>query len=95
LPEWRNWQTHGTQNPASFTGYEGSTPSSGTKPHKPVAGLIEVAKPRTVFSPIILAPDAARYSARNVMEGSTRAARQAGTPQAMADTAAAKAITPR
>jgi hypothetical protein len=30
LPEWRNWQTHGTQNPASFTGYEGSTPSSGT-----------------------------------------------------------------
>ena len=28
--EWRNWQTHGTQNPASFTGYEGSTPSSST-----------------------------------------------------------------
>src|ERR1700722_14367327 len=31
LLEWRNWQTHGTQNPASFTGYEGSTPSSSTK----------------------------------------------------------------
>ena len=30
LLEWRNWQTHGTQNPASFTGYEGSTPSSST-----------------------------------------------------------------
>ena len=28
--EWRNWQTHGTQNPASFTRYEGSTPSSST-----------------------------------------------------------------
>src|SRR5437016_6136053 len=28
--EWRNWQRHGTQNPASFTGYEGSTPSSST-----------------------------------------------------------------
>src|SRR5437016_12855922 len=32
--EWRNWQTHGTQNPASFTGYEGSTPSSSTKAPK-------------------------------------------------------------
>jgi hypothetical protein len=30
-PEWRNWQTHGTQNPASFTWYVGSTPTSGTK----------------------------------------------------------------
>src|SRR6516164_2092163 len=28
--EWRNWQTHGTQNPATFTGHEGSTPSSST-----------------------------------------------------------------
>jgi bacillithiol biosynthesis cysteine-adding enzyme BshC len=28
--EWRNWQTHGTQNPAAFTGHEGSTPSSST-----------------------------------------------------------------
>ena len=28
--EWRNWQTHGTQNPAPFTGHEGSTPSSST-----------------------------------------------------------------
>jgi hypothetical protein len=31
LLEWRNWQTHGTQNPATFTGHEGSTPSSSTK----------------------------------------------------------------
>jgi hypothetical protein len=30
LLEWRNWQTHGTQNPAPFTGHEGSTPSSST-----------------------------------------------------------------
>ena len=30
LLEWRNWQTHGTQNPATFTGHEGSTPSSST-----------------------------------------------------------------
>ena len=29
-PEWRNWQTHGTQNPAPFTGHVGSTPTSGT-----------------------------------------------------------------
>lgn len=29
-PEWRNWQTHGTQNPATFTGHVGSTPTSGT-----------------------------------------------------------------
>ena len=28
--EWRNWQTHWTQNPAPFTGHEGSTPSSST-----------------------------------------------------------------
>jgi hypothetical protein len=30
LLEWLNWLTHGTQNPASVTGYEGSTPSSST-----------------------------------------------------------------
>ena len=30
LLEWRNWQTHGTQNPALFTEHEGSTPSSST-----------------------------------------------------------------
>lgn len=30
--EWRNWQTHWTQNPAPFTGHEGSTPSSSTMP---------------------------------------------------------------
>ena len=30
--EWRNWQTHWTQNPAPFAGHEGSTPSSSTKP---------------------------------------------------------------
>ena len=30
LPEWRNWQTHGTQNPALFTEHVGSTPTSGT-----------------------------------------------------------------
>ena len=40
LLEWRNWQTHGTQNPATFTGHEGSTPSSSTiiahlRPHHP------------------------------------------------------------
>lgn len=28
--EWRNWQTHGTQNPATFTGHVGSTPTSST-----------------------------------------------------------------
>src|SRR2546425_12700922 len=28
--EWRNWQTHGTQNPAPFTGHESSTLSSST-----------------------------------------------------------------
>jgi hypothetical protein len=30
LLEWRNWQTHGTQNPATFTGHVGSTPTSST-----------------------------------------------------------------
>ena len=29
-PKWRNWQTHGTQNPAIFTGHVGSTPTFGT-----------------------------------------------------------------
>ena len=29
-PKWRNWQTHGTQNPAPFTGHVGSTPTFGT-----------------------------------------------------------------
>jgi hypothetical protein len=28
--EWRNWQTHGTQNPALFTEHVGSTPTSST-----------------------------------------------------------------
>lgn len=28
--EWRNWQTHGTQNPAFFTEHVGSTPTSST-----------------------------------------------------------------
>jgi hypothetical protein len=28
--EWRNWQTHGTQNPAELRLHEGSTPSSST-----------------------------------------------------------------
>ncbi len=31
VPEWRNWQTRGTQNPVPFTGSVGSIPSSGTK----------------------------------------------------------------
>jgi hypothetical protein len=30
LLEWRNWQTHGTQNPAPFIGHESSTLSSST-----------------------------------------------------------------
>ena len=29
--EWRNWQTHGTQNPALFTEHVGSTPTSSTR----------------------------------------------------------------
>jgi hypothetical protein len=31
--EWRNWQTHGTQNPAHFTVHVGSTPTSSTNKH--------------------------------------------------------------
>ena len=30
VPEWRNWQTRGTQNPVRFTPSVGSTPTSGT-----------------------------------------------------------------
>ena len=30
VPEWRNWQTRGTQNPVGFTPRVGSIPSSGT-----------------------------------------------------------------
>jgi hypothetical protein len=30
-PEWRNWQTRGTQNPESFQARVGSIPTSGTK----------------------------------------------------------------
>jgi hypothetical protein len=29
-PEWRNWQTRGTQNPESFQARVGSIPTSGT-----------------------------------------------------------------
>src|SRR5438876_8086753 len=32
VPEWRNWQTRGTQNPVRFTPSAGSTPASGTSP---------------------------------------------------------------
>jgi hypothetical protein len=38
---------------------------------------------------------AASYSARNVVAGSICAARHAGRPQAITDTAASSAITPR
>ena len=34
LLEWRNWQTHGTQNPAGFTSHVGSTPTSSTSVHQ-------------------------------------------------------------
>ncbi len=30
VPEWRNWQTRGTQNPVRLTPRVGSTPTSGT-----------------------------------------------------------------
>src|SRR5665648_104341 len=30
MPEWRNWWTHWTQNPASLTARVGSTPTFGT-----------------------------------------------------------------
>ena len=32
MPEWRNWQTRGIQNPVAFTGRAGSTPAFGTNP---------------------------------------------------------------
>ena len=38
--EWRNWQTHWTQNPAPLTGREGSTPSSSTMPRISRSGTI-------------------------------------------------------
>ena len=31
-PEWRNWQTRGTQNPVRLKPRVGSTPTSGTTP---------------------------------------------------------------
>jgi hypothetical protein len=34
MAEWRNWQTHQTQNLAKFTLREGSTPSSATNQFK-------------------------------------------------------------
>ena len=41
LLEWRNWQTHGTQNPAPFTGHVGSTPTSSTSNPKGL-GVLEM-----------------------------------------------------
>ena len=38
--EWRNWQTHGTQNPAPFTGHVGSTPTSSTKKVKMLGSIL-------------------------------------------------------
>ena len=35
LPEWRNWQTRGTQNPERVTPRVGSIPTSGTIPSDP------------------------------------------------------------
>ena len=34
MPEWRNWQTRGTQNPERVTPRVGSIPTSGTIPSK-------------------------------------------------------------
>ena len=41
--EWRNWQTHWTQNPAPLTGHEGSTPSSSTIRLSPRAATDRIA----------------------------------------------------
>jgi hypothetical protein len=43
VPEWRNWQTRGTQNPVPFTGSVGSIPSSGTSlpTDTPSFGLVD------------------------------------------------------
>ena len=62
--EWRNWQTHGTQNPATFTGHVGSTPTSSTilgtciaerRHHRPGAvfsiALAVVLKPACLLTP--------------------------------------------
>ncbi len=61
LLEWRNRQTHWTQNPAPFTGHEGSTPSSSTNrpgfPDKfeqsgPKPGMVSVAR-RAIIAAVI------------------------------------------
>jgi hypothetical protein len=39
VAEWRNWQTHQTQNLAKFTLREGSTPSSATNQIKSLEGF--------------------------------------------------------
>lgn len=54
--EWRNWQTHQTQNLAPFTGREGSTPSSATTQLKP-CGDAQVSR----FARLVL-PDAALFT---------------------------------
>ena len=40
VAEWRNWQTHQTQNLAKFTLRVGSTPTSATK-NKPLVWLVQ------------------------------------------------------
>ena len=49
VPEWRNWQTRGTQNPVPFTGSVGSIPSSGTslRSATPSFGLVNQRVPVT------------------------------------------------
>jgi hypothetical protein len=42
VPEWRNWQTRGTQNPERLTSRVGSTPTSGTNSLSMMAHLCDL-----------------------------------------------------
>ena len=62
--EWRNWQTHGTQNPAPFTGHVGSTPTSSTNK---IQNLVSSnGRPRTLLPKGLVCVWRANFLARAV-----------------------------
>jgi hypothetical protein len=50
VAEWRNWQTHQTQNLAKFTLREGSTPSSATILIINAAFIINTTTPKSAIA---------------------------------------------
>jgi hypothetical protein len=82
--EWRNWQTHGTQNPATFIGHVGSTPTSSTTDFGYFNDLLELTRipvrgrPQNRLNKKLLV--SARSPLRSRRKASSRVVARSGSP---------------